>query len=202
MVIHCYMFYISLRYTSKQRRLKAIIPPFTCHTIFGLRCYLIFYFILFKYFHHHASAIVDICLLASGSLVSYYCAIWCSSCTGKVFLCGASRQPPSLWNCFSNILFKVLTGHISTAHSSPAASRDSSKWSKTPQWHPVFFFVIERPLCLRGVEGVEAEWQRSCQYLKWTCTFSGGLWCPDQLDLIKFLHPSIPTIQEEILLFM
>lgn len=103
---------------------------------------------------------VDICLLASGSLVLYYCAIWCSSCTGKVFLCGASRQPPSLWNCFSNILFKILTGHISTAHSnhsSSAASRDSSKWSKTPQWHPVFFFVIERPLCLRGVEG----WRQS-----------------------------------------
>lgn len=122
----------------------------------------------------HASAIGDTCLLASGSFVQHHCAIWCTRCTGKVFLCGASRQPPSLWNCISNILFRALTGHISIAHSyhsSPAASRDSSKWSQKPQWHPAFFFFIEKPLSfrresslsdivawagLRGAEGAEA----------------------------------------------
>lgn len=75
--------------------------------------------------------------------------IWCSHCTGKVFLCGAWRQPSSLWNCISNILFWALTGHSSTIHNSysfPAASWDFSKWSKKPQWHPAFLFFPEKPL--------------------------------------------------------
>lgn len=160
----------------------------------------------------HASAIGDTCLLASGSFVQYRCAIWCTRCTAKVFLCGASRQPPSLWNCISNILFRALTGHISIAHSyhsSPAASRDSSKWSQKPQWHPAFFCFIEKPLSfrresslsdivawvgLRGAEGAEAEWQSSLECLKWTYNFSVDLQCSDQLYLFEFSR--LPTFQE------
>lgn len=143
---------------------------FRCPTSFGLGLQLLFY-----YFTHvsqpHVSTIGDTCLLASDSFVRYQCAIWCSRCTGKVFLCGASRQPPSLWNCISNILFRALTGHISTAHSShssPTASRDSSKWSKKPQWHPAFFFFLLRclyhfmasPLILTLRPGQVSEEQR------------------------------------------
>ncbi len=95
----------------------------------------------------------ETCLLASDSFVRYLCAIWCLGCTGKVFLCGASRQPPSLWNHISNILFRALTGHIFIARSSYgslAPSRDSSKWSKMPQWHPAFFLLTEKPLSFCG----------------------------------------------------
>lgn len=40
-----------------------------------------------------------------------------ASFPGKVLLHAASRQPPSLWNCVSNILFRALSGRISVAHS-------------------------------------------------------------------------------------
>lgn len=148
----------------------------------------------------------------------YHYAIWCSRCTGKVFLCGASRQPPSLWNYISNILFGALTGHISTAHSShssPAASRDSSKWSKKPQWHPAFFFFPEKPLSfcgesslsdtvacagLRGAEGVEAERQSSLECLKWTYNFRVDLRYSDQLDILEFFH--LCTFKSELWLFI
>ncbi len=144
----------------------------------------------------------ETCLLASDSFVRYLCAIWCLGCTGKVFLCGASRQPPSLWNHISNILFRALTGHIFIARSSYgslAPSRDSSKWSKMPQWHPAFFLLTEKPLSfcgesslsdtaawagLGGAEGVEAERHTSLECLKWTNNFWVDLRCSYQLHLL------------------
>lgn len=116
---------------------------FSCPLLFELFLDLLFYDVTLVVQPNLSTIGDSTCLLASDSFVRFHCAIWCSHCTGMVFLCGASRQPSSLWNCISNILFKALTGHISTphsSHSSPAASRDTSKWSKKPQWHAAFFF--------------------------------------------------------------
>lgn len=76
----------------------------------------------------------------------HHSATW-SSFSGQVLLHAAFRQPSSLWNCISNILFRALLGRISVAHSyhsSIAASQDS-KWSQEPRSQPPFFLFIDKP---------------------------------------------------------
>lgn len=104
---------------------------------------------------------------------------------GQVLLHAAFRQPSSLWNCISNILFRALSGRISVAHSyhgSIAASQDS-KWSQEPWSQPPFFLFIDKPpsfcskscLCLTPRPGLvseeqwaEAKSQSRLECLKWT----------------------------------
>lgn len=187
---------ISLRHAGKQKGLNVINAPFApLPSFIWTLCSGVILL-----FHSCISASCinqpgDTCLIASDSFVRYHCAIWCSRCTGKVFLCGALRQSPSLWNCISNILFRLWQD---TSLHLTAASSGASKWSKRPQWHPAFFpllfcckSLLSNSLAwagLRGAEGVEADWQSSLEYLKWTYNFWVDLRYSDELDLFEFTH--------------
>lgn len=91
------------------------------------------------------------------------------SFSGQVLLHAAFRQPSSLWNCISNILFWALSGRISVAHSyhGSIAASQGSKWSQEPRSQPPFFLFIDKPpsfcskscLCLTPRPGQVSEEQ-------------------------------------------
>lgn len=163
----------------------------------------------------HAS-VGDTCSLVSGSFVQYRCAIWCSHCTGKVFLCGASRQPHSLRKCISHTGLRLwqdtpLSLTTITALLQPAGT--PLKWSKRPRWHPELFFFLLLSLLrsfyhftasrpsdteprpgLRGAAGPDAAWQGSLECLKWTSSFSYDLQRSDQSHLFEFSHLSTSAV--------